>query len=119
MAKMNIGKYAFLGGIAIAVLAGIFAGIRNFGLTSVALVILGLIVGYMNVGKRERLEFLVATIALLMLGTAGITTVTALIAKAITLDAGQMLQSILGNLVAFVSPAALIVAIESIWIAEK
>lgn len=114
-----MGHYAFLIGIVIAVLTGIFGGIWNVAYTAAFLVFLGLIVGFMNISRKETTPFLVAAIALIMIGTAGITSMTSLLGVIISVDFGEYITAILTNFVAFVSPAALVVALKAIWTIEK
>ncbi len=104
----KIGTWAFVIGLILAVIAGLIPTLQTPAVIW-ALVILGLIVGFLNVTERETTEFLVATIALMLVGSAGAIPVL-----------GLMILSILGNIVAFVAPAALVVALKAIWaLAEK
>lgn len=114
-----MGHYAFLAGMVIAVLAGLFGGVLNVAWTSTLLVLLGLIVGFLNVTRKETAPFLIAAIALIMVGTAGISTMTSLLGAVISFDVGEYITAILTNFVAFVSPAALVVAIKAIWTIEE
>jgi len=99
----KIGTYAFFIGIALSVLTGL---VREWQTSTITwtLVILGLIVGLLNVKGKETQEFLVATIALLIVGSAGALP-----------SLGLTVTSILSNLVAFVAPAALIVSLKALW----
>ena len=64
--KSFIGQWGFIIGLAIAVIMGLF----DVGTTwPLVLVILGLLVGLMNVTSKESLGFLVAAIALMVGGT--------------------------------------------------
>ena len=101
----RLGHWAFMVGILIAVIAGLVPAWQTATVVLV-LVILGLIVGLLNITAKETVEFLVATIALVLIGTAGIQTLPAL---------GGIVISILENIVAFVSPAALIVALKAVY----
>ena len=69
----KLGSYAFLLVLALAVIAGLFPQLQaGQALTTVTwiLVILGLIVGLLNVTKRESEGFLVASVALLIVTAA-------------------------------------------------
>ncbi|MBD3304204.1 hypothetical protein GF343_03595 [Candidatus Woesearchaeota archaeon] len=101
----KLGHWAFIAGILIAVIAGLVPA-WNTPTVMWILVILGLVVGLMNITAKETVEFLVATIALVLIGTAGIQTLPAL---------GEIVTAILENIVAFVAPAALIVALKAIY----
>lgn len=100
-----LGQWAFIIGIILAVLAG-FAQIPSL---PVILFILGLIVGFLNVGGKESTPFLVAVIALIVIGVAGLQMAgwTAIFA------------SILNNFLAFVAAAGLVVAIKQILSTAK
>ncbi len=101
----NIGKYAFLAGVALAVIMA-FATIPNAALI---LAVLGLIVGFLNVTDSESQGFLIAAIALMA---------TAASLGAIP-EVGEWLAGIGGNLAAFVAPAALVVALKSLQASAK
>ena len=96
----TIGRWAFLGGMLLAVLSG-FTEIPNLALT---LFILGLIVGFLNVTEKESTPFLIAVIALLLIG------VSSLQLGGLT----AVVISILNNFVAFVAAAGLIVALKQV-----
>ncbi|MDO8537932.1 MAG: hypothetical protein Q7S21_03530 [archaeon] len=98
------GSYAFIIGIIIAILAAFVA----FPETALILVVLGLIVGLLNVTGKESVPFLVAAIALTLtasalqpLGTVGIIR--------------DWILPIFNNIAVFVAPAAFIVAIKAIY----
>ena len=100
----KIGSWAFILGILISIVAGLIPAWQTPTLIWV-LVLLGLVVGFLNITAKETTEFLVATLTLLLIGSAG--AIPAL---------GIVVLSILANIVAFVAPAALIVALKSIWV---
>ena len=107
MKNDQLGGWAFIIGLVIAILAGLV----NIAWAPVILVILGLVVGFINIGDKEVNAFLIASIALLLAGTAGLDKLPAV---------GSFLENILINLVAFVGPAAIIVAVKSVYnIAKK
>lgn len=99
----RLGQWAFIIGVVIAIIAGLVPAWQTVTVTWI-LVILGLVVGILNITAKETVEFLVAAIALLMTGSAG--AIPAL---------GTIILSILANIVAFVAPAALIVALKAIY----
>jgi uncharacterized membrane protein len=106
-----VGKWAFLVGLVIAVLASFLTGYA----TTVALVlfVLGLVVGFLNISEKDSNKFLVANIALL---TGGIASMSAISMLGIV---STYLVTILGSFVAFVSAAALVVAIKAIFETSK
>ncbi len=99
------GHYAFLIAIALAVLAGLVPALQVTWVTW-ALIVLGLIVGFLNITAKETTEFLVATIALMAVGTAGLGVIP---------TAGNVIKIMLLNIQAIVVPAALIVALKAVY----
>ena len=61
----NVGKYAFMGGVALAVIMA-FVSVPN---GHMILAVLGLVVGLMNVTDDESQGFLIAAIALMLTAT--------------------------------------------------
>jgi hypothetical protein len=108
----QVGIYAFLIGIIIAILAGIAGGAiaAYSGPVALVLVILGLIVGLLNITDKNISGFLIAAIALMVVGSANLVTI-----DTIVLGLGTILQAIVTNIVVFVAPAALVVALKAIW----
>ena len=108
----QIGEWAFILGVIIAFLAGVFVGfLPNFeAWIPLVLVILGILVGLLNIKDKETTPFLIAAIALLATG--------AINAFRIIDDAipmlGTILANIFSNIAIFVAPAAVIVAIVAI-----
>lgn len=99
------GHWAFLIGLVLAVISP-FIVIPYTGIT---LFILGLIIGFVNIKGSESHTFLLAVIALIVIGVGGI--------QLLALTAPVM--TILGNIIALVSPAALIVAIKAVLTISK
>jgi len=100
-----IGKWAFIIGLALAVIAGLIQGIYEIPRLILILVILGLIVGFLNIARENTVKFLVAIIALM--GVGGITM------SAIPVI-NTYLQTMLTNIVIFASGAGLVVAIKAV-----
>ncbi len=110
-----IGNIAFLAGFFLAILAGAaapFFGNQGAVITMV-LALLGLIVGFLNVGQKERLRFLVVSIALLAMGSQSSPLEKEF--NALYNGAGTFISTVITNMVAFVAPAALIVALVEIY----
>lgn len=106
MSNELIGKWAFIIGLIIAVIAGFITGYTEIIL--LILFLLGLLVGFMNIKDKDLLKFLVASIALLALGVSSIS------ALSILAIVSTYLNAILGNFIAFVSAAALVVSIKAV-----
>ena len=109
MDMTKIGRYAFLAGLVISVLVGILpaAGmpLGDAGIIGIILVVLGVIVGILNVTNQEVQPFLLGTVALIVVGI-GLGGVLASI---------TVVASILSAFVAFVAGAALIVALKEVY----
>jgi len=103
---LPIGTYSFLLGVFIAVLGGLVNLPVEFKLL---LVILGFIVGILNITEKEIQKFLIATIALVM---SGVVKYSQIIPYG---NIGGYIEGILGYLVVFVAPAALVVALKAIY----
>lgn len=102
------GSYAFLIGMLVAILAGL--GTLTGGTAVLVLVILGLIVGFLNVTVKETSSYLTAAIALIVAGSANLAVIDKIVPKL-----GTILQAILGNIVVFVVPAAIVVALRVVY----
>ncbi|MDD5163439.1 MAG: hypothetical protein PHD95_04490 [Candidatus ainarchaeum sp.] len=111
MAHESIGAYSFLIGVIIAVIAGIAgSAIAVYaGAIGLILVILGLIVGFLNITDKETMPFLVAAVALMVAGSANLMIINTVIPML-----GTVLQAILANIVVFIAPAAIIVGLKAI-----
>ena len=100
--KEMLGKWAFIIGLIISIIAGI-VNIGNSGLAW--LVALGIIVGFINVTSKEVTGFLIATIALMMVGSVGLNLPAV----------GTFVTSIVTAFISFVAGAAFIVAIKEVF----
>ena len=61
---VNVGKWSFVGGVVLAIVAGFFT--IPYALTILA--VLGLIVGFLNISAKKSQEYLVAAIAIALAG---------------------------------------------------
>lgn len=98
-----VGRWAFITGIIIAVLTG-FMAIPNIAFV---MMILGLIVGFLNISEKESTPYLVAVIALLLVGISGIQS-----ANVLGTSLAIWVQTILANFIAFVAASGLVVAVK-------
>jgi hypothetical protein len=112
MAMEKLGEYAFLACIVIAVLAGLATGLAGYpgGAVSALLVVLGVVVGVLNISEKETTPFLVAAIALVAAATVGFSPINDVIQ-----NAGTVLDSIFQYIATFVAPGAIIVAFKAIY----
>lgn len=100
----NIGRIAFYVGLAISIVAG-WVQVGATGLT--VLVVLGILVGLLNVTGKETSRFLLATLVLVVSGLA--------LADVF----GAIVGSILAAYVAFTAAAALVVALREVYSITK
>lgn len=112
MVDQRIGSWAFILGVIIAVIAGLAVGAADTytGPITLILVILGLVVGFLNIGDKEISGFLIASIALIAAGTANLASINQLVPLL-----GTILQRIVTNVAVFVAPAALVVALKAVY----
>lgn len=112
MVSQKVGSWAFILGVVIAIIAGLAAGavVAYAGYITLVLVIIGLIVGFLNIGDKEIQPFLIAAIALMAVGAANLVVLNTIIA-----GLGTLLSIMVQNVAAFVAPAALIVALKAVY----
>ena len=104
MAK--VGAWAFIVGVILALVSGFWA--LNPTWTSV-LIVLGLLVGFLNITGKEVNQFLFAGLVLVVMASLGGTVLSRIAVV------GPALQNIFSALVVFVVPATLVVALKAIY----
>ena len=110
-----LGMLAFLAGMIICFVGG---WVRDNGSLALVLVIFGIIVGLLNITAKEMLPFLVAAIALVVVGVganAGHGPFDALGEAESLSGFARVLNSIVGYLAVFMIPAAVINAVRAVW----
>ena len=113
-----IGAYAFLIGVVLAVIFGLFnepleqAG----GLFYSALVLIGLIVGFMNVGDKDSSTFLIASLSLVIVGALGMEPLKYIALNNYVVDS---LRNVLGSLLMLFVPATIVVALKTVFAMAK
>ena len=112
------GEWAYLVSVVVAVLAGIAAA-AGFGASSwvaVLLVVLGAVVGLLNISEKETTAFLVATIALVVasLGANVAGTMGTFSPLNVIPGLGTLINAIVANIAIFAAPAAVIVAVKAV-----
>ena len=105
----NIGPWAFVLGIVIALLAG-FATTTVDTTLVLVLAVLGIIVGFLNVSDKEVVKFLVSTLAF-MIAASSLNVVFAKLPESV----GIGLSLAMSYIGVFVAPAAAIVAIKALY----
>ncbi|MBR9691709.1 hypothetical protein GOV06_02890 [Candidatus Woesearchaeota archaeon] len=106
--KVNLkkaGHYSFMAGIVLAILMALIPQLRGDSVIWI-LVILGILVGLLNVTSKETVGFLVAALTLIIASSVSALTLAAI---------WTGLTTILGNIIIFVSPAAIVVALKTVY----
>jgi hypothetical protein len=109
----EIGKYTYLVGVIVALVVGVLASYipaTAVGWLTSLIVIAGLVVGFLNIGTKEVKDFLlISTVLVIVAGLGGATT---------TLGAveiiGPYLSGVFTQLLAFVVPATVVVALKAV-----
>jgi hypothetical protein len=104
-----IGFWAFIVGIVLSIIGGIIA--PQNAVIILILVILGIIIGFLNITAKEIMLFLVATIALIVAG--------GVFEPIKVLGIGAILNNVLAYVAALMAPAAVIAAIKALWSVGK
>ena len=108
----RVGSYSFIAGVVIAVILGLFAAYITGQVSAILislLVLLGLIVGFMNVAGKETKEFLTVGVILAVVAYVG---GAAELGKIMYI--GSYLVSIFSNIMAFVVPAVIVVGLKDV-----
>ncbi len=122
MDSKKYGEYAFLAGLALAVVLGVFASflpLESKPILFGVLGVLGLVVGFLNITEKEMTAFLVAAVALLLIPSALQPIVGLLVAVPGGVVLATALLSFLSALAAFIAPAAFVNAIKAIYTLAK
>jgi hypothetical protein len=101
----QIGSWSFIVGVVIAIISGFFA--HKPSIISV-LVLLGIIVGFLNIGGNEAMTFLLASVSMVVISSLGSPAFSGIYII------GAPLQRILNNMIVFIMPASMIVALRAI-----
>lgn len=116
--EKKIGNYSFIAGIIIAVVLGLAVpklGTAQAWLWSL-LIVLGLLVGFLNVSGKETKDFLFVTVALVLVSFAGSSQINSWSNVEII---GPYLKGIFDSILSFVVPASVIVALKEVWILAR
>lgn len=105
----RIGHYSFIVGIIVAVIVPFIPVLNDAAIY--LMVLLGIIVGLMNISAKEFNSFLIASVALMIASATSAQTIASI---------WYPLIRILGNILIFVAPAAIIVSLKVVYaLAEK
>ena len=112
------GIWAFLVGAIIAIVMAVGSAANQAWAANAwlvfALVVLGLAVGLLNITKEETHGFLMAAVALLVAKTANLSAINTLVPFV-----GTFLEAVVSNAITLVAPAAVVVALQSVYKALK
>lgn len=100
----KIGHWAFLVGVLVAIIVGLVPSAAASPVVPWVLLVVGLLIGFLNVTEKETTGFLVAAVALVVVSDAS--NVARL---------GMTVTSILSSIGAVVSPAAVVVALKAVY----
>jgi len=118
--EQKIGSYSFIGGVIIAIILGALATFDVSGAYTpwlVALLVLsGLVVGFLNISGKESKEFLlVSTVLIIAAGMGGAGASIARLGEPAMINiVGKLAGSIFTQLLAFIVPATIVVALKDI-----
>jgi len=114
--KISWGAYAFLVGMIIALVMGVIQALNvvhgaNIQLgfepyVGLVLVVLGLVIGWLNIKHEEANDFLIATIAIAAIG---LVSLNPAMGETLLKPAIEWINLIIGNVVILIAPAALVV----------
>ena len=113
-----IGAYAFLVGVVLAVILGLFGkSMESAGaLFYSILVIIGLLVGFMNVGDKNSITFLIASLSLVIVGSLGSDPLKFVAMNNYVVSS---LRNVLASLLVLFVPATIIVALKTVFSLAK
>jgi hypothetical protein len=112
-----IGAWAFLAGIVLALIVGIFAGTKTNPIVLGVLALLGLVVGFF-VSEKNVQTFLLASVSLVIVSFAGLQGLI-LDAAIRGIDIGKIVSSVLGTLLVMFVPATIVVALKTVFSLAK
>ncbi len=107
--KNIIGSWAFLIGVIIAIIVGLVGPVATNQIVISILVILGLIVGFLNITSKEVMNFLIVGAVLVIVSAFGRNVLSIIPAIASVLDA----------ILALVVPAMVVVALKAVFALAK
>ena len=114
--EKQLGNYSFIVGVIIAVVLGLAASRLPAGAAAWLwsfLIVLGLVVGLLNVSGKEIKEFLLVTVALVIVAYAGSAQVNSWETQVKII--GPYLKGIFDSILAFVVPASVVVGLKDVW----
>ena len=114
----RIGRYGFTIGVLLAIILGVASPsftVDTIALMASILVVCGLIVGLFNVGQSETKDFLLFAVVLII--AAGMGSASSTLGNVSFI--GEYLAGVFSQMLAFIVPATIIVALRSILVMEQ
>ena len=105
-----IGAWAFAAGIVLAIIIGLFSFQGSWAY--ILLVVLGLVIGFVNVADKDSMTFLLASLALVIVGGLGNNTLIFISNLSPVLEA---LSNIMSSLLVLFIPATIVVALKTVF----
>lgn len=118
-----VGAWAFLIGVILAIIIGLLPALKVTLSTAAnstilaLLVILGIIVGLLNVTNRDSGTFLLAAVSLVIVSFAGVSGLSD--ATILQIPLGTIVKDLMGALLVLFTPAAIIVALKTVFAVSK
>jgi hypothetical protein len=112
-----IGAWAFLAGVVLAVVVGVFLQTNINPVILGILALLGMVVGYF-VSEKDVQTFLLASVALVVVSFSGISGLV-INAAVLGIEIGRIVSSVLGTLLVLFVPATIIVALKTVFAIAK
>ena len=112
--EKQIGKYSFIVGVILAVVLGLAIPALDAATPWLwsLLVLLGLVVGFLNISGKETKEFLWVTVALVIVAYAGSSQISSW--ENVQLI-GSYLKGVFDSILALVVPASVVVGLKEVW----
>ena len=112
--KTQIGNYSFIVGVVFALVLGLASDqlVAYKSWVWSVLVVLGLVVGFLNVSGKETKDFLMVTVALVVVAFAANSQISSWSSVEVI---GKYLSGLFNSLMAFVVPASIVVALKEVW----
>ena len=110
MKEQNYGSWAFIIGVILAIVLGLFGNFIELSIQTVIsylLIVTGLVVGLYNMNSKDPVNFLIVAITLLTVGAAGLQTLPIV---------GEIVKPVLTYIIAFVAPAALVMGLKALYV---
>jgi hypothetical protein len=108
-----MGRWAFLIGIVVALIAGLVTKMIGQEWTMSILIVMGLIVGFFNVTESETKDYLMASVSMVIVTWIG----GDIIGNVAVV--GEYLKNVLNAMTIFVVPATILVALKAIYSLAK